>query len=398
MENIVRTKNINKEAILCALEENNINEEVILKTWREIVEIESYTHNKKAVENVCAYVEGRLKDLGFETRTIEFDKAGPTLVGEMGQGDPSEGVILTGHMDTVHKDDFIKDFPFRVEEGKVYGPGVLDMKGGINIIFYVVEMLKSLGYNKPIKVLISGDEEHGHGKSGSGSVMAEEAKGYKYALNFETGLITNDIVVARKGMMHCAIRTTGLSAHAGANFDDGISAIKEMSHKILEIQELNGKFGPTTLNVGTITGGTVVNAVPENCEIKLDIRYVDNSVLPAVKEALESIVNKNYVEGTKSDLIIENTFPAFPNSLNGKLFEKAREVSSKLGFGEPKGAKIGGASDAAFITQAGVPCLCALGAKGEWNHSNREYALVDSAMERILFITNLIFELEGMEL
>jgi glutamate carboxypeptidase len=387
-----------KEQILKAIESNKIDKEKILKTWKEIVEIESYTHNPEGVKKVCAYVEEKLKELGLKTRIIEFDNAGPTLVGEIGEGDISEGIILTGHMDTVLKDGFINDYPFRIEDGKAYSPDILNMKGGINLIFYIVKILLTLGYNKPIKVLISGDEEHGHGKSGSGSVLTEESKGYKYALNFETGLVSNDIVVARKGMMHCSISTKGLGAHAGANFDSGISAINEIAYKVLKIKDLNGKFGITTFNVGLIKGGTIVNAVPENAEISLDIRFVDDSVIEGVQKALQEIVDEANVAGTSSELKIETIFPAFPDSINGTLFETAKKISMELGFGEPKGAKLGGASDAAFITRAGVPCICGMGVKGEWNHTNREYALVDSAMERIIFITNLIYELDKVQL
>lgn len=393
MENTVRRKEI-----INALCENNITEEIILETWKEITEIESYTYNPEAVEKVGLYVERRLKNLGVDTKVIRFEKAGPTIVGEMGNGDISEGIIFLGHMDTVHKDGSIEDFPFRIEDGKVYGPGVLDMKGGINIIFYVIDLLKHLGYDKPVKVLISGDEEHGHANTGSGSILMEESRGYKYALNFETGLVDNGIVVSRKGGLFCTIRIKGLSAHAGANFNDGISAINEMAYKIMDIKDLNGRFGETTFNIGVIGGGKVVNAVPEMCEAKLDIRYVDNSILPGVRESLQKIVNKINIEGTRSELIIDSTFPAFNDNINSRMFEIAREVSSKLGFGEPEGIKVGGGSDAAFITKAGVPCLCGMGVKGEWNHSSREYAVISSAMERIIFITNLIFELDGKDL
>lgn len=396
MEKTVKVNNISKETIISALEAKNITEEEILNTWKEIVEKESYTHNKEAVTNVCAYVEDKLKELGMETRIIEFENSGPTLVAEMGEGDLGEGVILTGHMDTVHKDGVIMEFPFRVHGGKVFGPGVLDMKGGINIIFYTIEMLKQLGYDKPVKVLLSGDEEHAHAKSGSGTILMEEAKGYKYALNFETGLIDNSIVISRKGGMFCTIRSKGLSAHAGANFNDGISAINEMAYKIIEINDLNGKFGETTFNTGTIKGGTVMNAVPDLCEVLLDIRYVDNALIPEIEKSLKAIVEKTNVDGAKSELIVEGVFPAFIDSLNGKLFETAQRVSSSLGFGQAKGVRVGGASDAAFITKAGVPCLCGMGVKGQWNHSTREYALVDSAMERIVLVTNLIFELKDM--
>lgn len=384
--------------ILDAIESCGINNDSIIKTWKEIVEIESYTHNAEGVYNVCKYIKSQLEELGLETKIHDIENVGPLLIGQFGEGDDSEGVILAGHMDTVFRDGFIIDNPFRVENNKVFGPGVLDMKGGINLIFYIIKVLKELKYDKPIKVIISGDEEHGHGTSNCGKLMEEESKGYKCAFNMETGLVDNSITIARKGRIGCTIKTKGLSAHAGANFFDGISAIYEMANKILEIQNLNKKYENTTFNVGLVKGGTFVNAVPDYAEIEVDIRFVDDDNIENIKQDLNRIAQTNTIEGAKSEIIIDNIFPAFVNKYNKEFYEIVKSVSIKNGFGEPKGVLVGGASDAAHITRAGVPCLCSMGVKGEWNHTDREYALVDSAIERIVLIVDSILELKNREL
>ncbi|WP_432403290.1 M20/M25/M40 family metallo-hydrolase [Wukongibacter sp. M2B1] len=384
--------------ILDAIESCGIDNDVIIETWKEIVEIESYTHNAEGVCNVCKYIKNQLEELGLETKVYDFENSGPLLIGKCGEGDNSEGVILAGHMDTVFKDGFIFNNPFRVEDSKVFGPGVLDMKGGINLIFYIIKILKELKYNKPIKVIISGDEEHGHGKSNCAELMEEEAKGYKCAFNMETGLVDNSVTIARKGRMGCTIKTKGLSAHAGANFSDGISAIYEIANKILEIKKLNEKYENATFSVGIVNGGTIANAVPDYAEIQLDIRFVDDDNIESIKQDLNNIVESSIIEGTKSELIIDSYFPSFVSKYNKEFYELVKSISIKDGFGEPKGVLLGGASDAAYITRAGVPCLCSMGVKGEWNHTNREYALVDSAIERVILIVDSILELENKTL
>ncbi|GAU77082.1 M20 family metallopeptidase [Fusibacter sp. 3D3] len=383
--------------ILEAMQSCKIDSASVLKTWKEIVEIESFTHNREGVSLVCDFIRSELEILGVRTKVIEFDKVGPLLIGEYGEGDLSECILLTGHMDTVFKEGFIKENPFRVEDGKAFGPGVLDMKGGVNLIFYILKLLKALHYTKPIKIIISGDEEHGHEHSNQGQLMLEESKGCKLAFNMETGLIGNSITVARKGRIACRVATKGKSAHAGANFSDGINAIHEMAYKILEIQALNNKYKDVTFSVGTIKGGTVANAVPDYAEIEIDVRYNDVDIKETLIEDLKQIAQTSKIQGTTGELFIDGGFPPFSNKLNQRAYEFVNAISVKNGLGETEAIHIGGSSDAAFITIAGVPCLCSMGVKGEWNHTNREYALVDSAIERIVLITDAILESEKVK-
>ncbi|SNS61713.1 Peptidase dimerisation domain-containing protein [Anaerovirgula multivorans] len=145
----------------------------------------------------------------------------------------------------------------------------------------------------------------------------------------------------------------------------------------------------------------MINAVPDYAEIKVDIRFVSDDVVEDIKEDLVKIVSSNTIEEAKSELIIDNIFSAFSNEYNKKFYEFVKSISIKNELGEPEGFLLGGASDAAYISKAGVPCLCGMGVKGvkgEWNHTNREYAIIDSALERIILIVSSILELENKEL
>ena len=379
------------------LEQAGVDKGNILKTWRELVEIESYTHSPESVKKVCDYIQHKLEALGMRTRVTEYPQAGPLLIGEWGTGEAKDGILLTGHMDTVFKLGTLSETPFRVAGDQVYGPGVLDMKGGINLIFYILKLLKAVGYQRPIKVILSGDEEHGHENSDQDQQIIRESSGYKLAFNMETGLMNNGVTVARKGRIACRVVTRGKSAHAGANINDGINAIHEMAHKIVSINQRNGMYGNATFSVGTITGGTVPNAVPDFAEAVVDVRYDKPELQKVIEQDLIEIADKCHIRGASGEAIFDSNFPPFSNHLNGKAFQFFEAVSEANGFGKPTPMSVGGSSDASFITMANVPCLCSVGVKGEWNHTNREYALLSSAVERIVLVTDTILAAQEVE-
>lgn len=383
--------------IIDALSQCQIDLETILGSWQNLVEIESFTHHPKAVAELCSFVESKLTAIGVTTQVHQFENAGPLLIGHYGTGPINEGIILAGHMDTVFEDHFIQSHPFRVEGDQVYGPGVLDMKGGVNLIFYILQVLKALNYSKPIKIILSGDEENGHLNSDQNQLIEMESQGYKLAFNLETGLIDNKITIARKGRLACRVVTKGLAVHAGANLDDGINAIHEMAYKILKIQDLNQKYDNATFSVGKIKGGTVSNAVPDYAEIDIDVRYEKDYLKHRIISDLNDIISVKHVSGASSEVFFDNEFPPFEDQYNHKAFEFVRSVSAKNGLGEITPAKLGGSSDASFISRAGIPCLCSMGVKGQWNHSNREYALASSAIERLVLIVDSILEAENVE-
>lgn len=383
--------------IIEAMKRCQIDLDTMLESWKQLVEIESFTHNPKAVTELCRHIEGKLNALGVRTEIETYDNAGPLLIGYYGDGPASEGIILAGHMDTVFEDRTLERNPFRVEGEKVYGPGVLDMKGGVNLIFYILPLLQALNYTKPIKIILSGDEENGHMRTDQQRRIEQESNGYKLAFNLETGLVDNKVTVARKGRIASRVVTKGLSVHAGANLDQGINAIHEMAHLILEIQKLNQRYDQATFSVGTIKGGTVPNAVPDCAEIEIDVRYEKEALKPLIVEDLQRITSVQHVPGATAQVFFDNAFPPFEDTYNHKAFEFIRDRALKNGLDPVEPARLGGSSDASFISKAGIPCLCSMGVKGQWNHSDREYAIADSAIERLILIVDSILEAEKVE-
>jgi glutamate carboxypeptidase len=372
----------------------------MISLWREIVNLESYAREKDKVDVLAERLKIEFEKEGFNCKLVDVGpNNGKTLIGILGEKRNSKPIIFSGHMDTVFPTGTFGDNPFKIDNGKAYGPGVLDMKGGIIISLYVIKALNSIGYDeRPIKIIFSGDEEIGHLNSTGAEVIMEEARGGICAFNMETGLIDNSICIGRKGRMECHVTVNGVGAHAGNDFTSGRNAIEEMAYKIIELQKLTDLESGTTVSVGTIKGGTVSNAIPDQCKIAVDIRFENMSEMEKIKKKIEEICSVTYVDGTSTKWEIVNSMAAFETTDEVmKFYEFVNEISQKYGFGTMEGKRLGGSSDAAYIGMAKTPVLCSFGAKGQWNHTDKEYALVDSLFERAKLISTVILNLKNFE-
>lgn len=359
--------------------------------WKFLVNRDAGSGNKEGVDKVGHDIEGLLSDAGFTVRFHTYKNAGNMLVAEY--GDPDKPfIVLTGHMDTVFADGTYKERPFTIKEGKVYGPGVLDMKGGITILLSALRILLADGYDRyRIKVILAGDEETGHRDSKAAADYVKEAKGAVMGFNLETGFMDNGIVLARKGCAQYRLDITGVGAHAGNNPQDGRSAVEELAHKILDIQKLTDYEEGTTVNCGVIGGGTVANAIPEHAFCKIDVRFSKPEGIGRVEHALKEIAKKQYVDHTTTKLSTIVKVASMERTKKAdELFERAQEAAARYGLPAMKAISVGGGSDSAYLTQAGVPTLCALGVRGEFNHTEREYAVEESLFERTKLLIVLL--------
>lgn len=366
----------------------------MMKTWRFLVDRDCGPDFKAGVDAVGLDIADFLRPLGFAVRFHEYEQAGNMLVAEYGDM-TKPFVILTGHMDTVFARGTAEKRPFTVKDGKVYGPGVLDMKGGVTILLHAVKLLREAGYDRyPIKIILAGDEETGHAHSNAASDYLKEAAGAIMGFNLETGFLDNRIIIARKGVFQCRFDTDGIGAHAGNNPEDGRSAIKELARKVADIEALTDWEKGTNVNVGVFEGGTVANAVPEHASCKVDVRFTSNDELARVKAGFQAIADRVYTDGTMTTytpIVGVSAMEELPETEG--LFEKAKAAVEAAGLPTVTAGMVGGGSDSAFLTEAGVPTLCALGVKGEFNHTVREYALESSLTERLKMLLTLLLAL-----
>ena len=358
--------------------------EEMLSLWQELVNMESGSGNKAGIDAVSSRLQQVLGGEGAITRVAEMAKAGNMLIGEVGAGRGKPAVLFMGHMDTVFSLGTVAKRPFTIKEGTAYGPGALDMKGGIVAFLYAIKALNAAGYEtRPLKVLLAGDEEIAHANSNAADVFMTEARGAVAAFNCETGFVDDAIVTGRKGSALFSLEVKGVAVHAGNEPENGRSAILEIAHKIIDIQNLTNWETGTTFNVGTIEGGTVPNAVPGHAKIVIDIRYLDPALMPDIQCQLEAIAAKTYVQGTTTTLTQAPGIPPMQTTDGGKkLFELVKKTYAELGIGTPYRKLVGGGSDSAYSVIAGVPTVCAMGVKGGRNHSPEEFAVVETLFER----------------
>ena len=370
------------------------NREAMVDTWKLLVDRDCGSGNKAGVGGVGRDVKDFLEKCGFKVWFHEYEKAGNMLVAEY--GDASKPfIVLTGHMDTVFGDGTAAARPFTIKDGKVTGPGVLDMKGGVTILLYAVRFLLEAGYNRyRIKIILAGDEEVAHGNSTASADYEKEAKGAVMGFNLETGCVDNSVVIERKGVAQYLFEVDGVGAHAGNNPEDGRSAVEELAHKILDIQAETDWQEGTTVNCGVIAGGTVANAVPEHAWVKVDVRFKTTAGMERIEKAFQKIAKKQYVESTTTCCKKLVVFPPMERlESSEKLFERAEAIAEKYGFPKAKAIAVGGGSDSAHLTACGIPTLCALGVRGQFNHTEREWAEEESLFERTKLLMALLSEL-----
>ena len=367
------------------------NREAMVDTWKLLVDRDCGSGNKAGVDGVGRDVKDFLEKCGFKVWFHEYEKAGNMLVAEY--GDASKPfIVLTGHMDTVFGDGTAAARPFTIKDGKVTGPGVLDMKGGVTILLYAVRFLLEAGYNRyRIKIILAGDEEVAHGNSTASADYEKEAKGAVMGFNLETGCVDNSVVIERKGVAQYLFEVDGVGAHAGNNPEDGRSAVEELAHKILDIQAETDWQEGTTVNCGVIAGGTVANAVPEHAWVKVDVRFKTTAGMERIEKAFQKIAKKQYVESTTTCCKKLVVFPPMERlESSEKLFERAEAIAEKYGFPKAKAISVGGGSDSAHLTACGIPTLCALGVRGQFNHTEREWAEEESLFERTKLLMALL--------
>ena len=346
-----------------------------------------------AMGNLCA---GILEKLGFSIRRVPYEKCGDTIIGE--RGDMTKPfTILMGHMDTVFFKGEPEKRPFTIKDGKAYGPGVLDMKGGVTILLSTLQALHEAGFEDfPCKVILDADEEPAHAFSNASEVIQKEAEGAKCAFNFETGFTDHSLVVQRKGCWRFFIETFGRGCHVGNDPENGRSAILEMAHKIIEIEKLTDYSKQYNVNVGTIEGGTVANAAPAYCKVECDFRYTHPEDLPILRKKVDEVCSRQYVPDTitkVSDSVGFATMTRLPGNL--ELLKIAQEVAEESGFPKPEARLCGGGSDAAYTTAMGVPTLCAVGVEGARNHTVEEWADVDSLFRRAKQMAGILMKVNG---
>lgn len=366
-----------------------------LEAYAEMVNIDSGSFVPEGTTRMADLCEKRFRDAGWEVdRLTPADGDGPEQLGDMVIGQlPGNGegpaILMIGHTDTVFPDGTAMERPFRIEGNLCYGPGVSDMKSGLLLGFFAVELLQEAGTALgPITYICNPDEEIG--SPYSGAIIKDLAQNADVAFVLEGARENGDIVSSRKGVTDFWIEIKGRAAHAGVEPERGRSAVLEAAHKTIALHALNDRWPGVTINVGVFQGGTRPNVVPERVRMQVDIRSPDESSLAEVEAEIEKICADNVVDDV--EIIAEGRQWHRPMEKKGgtaRLAEIATEIAADIGF-ELHDASTGGASDANTCAAAGVPTLDGLGLVGGGDHSPTEWADLTSIVPRLSLLAGLI--------
>lgn len=371
----------------------------MLEFWKNLVNLQAYSKETEQVNRVICFLKDTFEAEGLDCRLVDSQGNSDVLIAVDGPERPGKPVVLGGHVDTVFPKGTFPDNPFRIENGKAYGPGVIDMKGGIAIMLYAVKALRDLGYReRPIKILLCGDEEIAHAGSISEQIIMREARGALCAFNLEIGRSDNCLSTGRKGGIDCHVTVHGVASHVGNDFLTGRNAIEEMAHKILRLQQLTEYEKGVVVSVNVIRGGTVSNAIPDRCTAELDIRFNKVSDLEPIRRRILEVCQKTYIEGTRTEVDFISSIPAFEETEeNLNLLRFISETAVKNGFAPLGRTFLGGNSDASYLALANVPTVCSFGVKGTGAHTTDECADVESLFERTRLIAATIMELQSFD-
>ena len=305
-----------------------------------------------------------------------------------GQADDTRTTLVLGHTDTVHPRGTLSTQSMHADAGRLYGPGIFDMKGSCVLALEALRTLATLDFapKRPVVVLLTCDEETG---SQTGRLLVEEeARGAAQVLVLEPPAPGGHVKTLRKGVGMWKVTAHGIASHAGLNPETGASAILELARQTDRLHAMSDPASGTNFNVGVVRGGTRSNVVAAEAEIEIDVRFTCTKEARRVDELMSSLQSFDErvqltVKGGVNRGPLERTEGVV------KLYEHAREIAACLGF-ELGEQSVGGASDGNFVAALGVPVLDGLGIDGGGAHAANEHILISDIALRGALLAGLI--------
>jgi glutamate carboxypeptidase len=356
------------------------------QTIDRLVRLESPTLDRPAVDRCGAEIARLLKGIGGTVRDVACAGGGNHLVAEFGEG--HRQILLLGHFDTVWPVGRLDDMPLVERDGRLFGPGVLDMKGGIGIAILALRAIAAAGPGgmPHVVLLLTADEETG--SLTSRPLIEDEARQSAAVLVLEPALPGGALKTSRKGCGQFEVAVTGIAAHAGIEPETGANAILELCDQILRVERLQDAARGTSLTVCLASGGTRANVVPAAARATIDARAFLASEARRVTEALLGL----RAGRPRTTVQVSGGFDRPPlerDASVSRLYALAQSVGTQLGIAVTEGAT-GGASDGNITAALGIPTLDGLGAIGDGAHALHEHVRLDALAPRAALVAGLV--------
>jgi len=364
--------------------------DAITETIRQLVEIESPSDNKQAVDRLGALLAGRFEGLGGHSKFHRTQDFGDHLQVDFATERNGKPVLLLGHIDTVYPLGTLTGMPCRVADGRLSGPGALDMKSGIALILHAIDGLRTWhgdSLPRPVTVLLVSDEEVGSGSSRRITESLARRSAAVLVLEPSYG-VKGAVKTARKGVGEYTLKVTGKAAHSGLDFEKGESAIVELAKQITAISKLVDPKRGLTLNVGLVSGGTRTNVIPALATASLDVRVARMKDAAGIDRQLRAL--KPFNRKCKLEITGGVSRPPMERTAGvTALYRQASEIAKKLDW-KLEEASVGGGSDGNFTANLGIPTLDGLGGVGEGAHATHEFVTLSELPRRAALRAELI--------
>lgn len=357
-----------------------------------ICAFEARANDKETINRMIDYIAAFAEAEGFQSVRTPMESCGDFLCIEMNAG-AEKGCAFMAHTDTVHEKGVFGPNPVTRLQDRIIAPGVIDCKGGIAIALLAMKALLENGYPKHLRLLLTSDEEVSNILGGQAEVdyFRDNCAGFPYAINCETSE-NDEVVISRKGILKYRIDIKGIGGHSGIHYFDCKNAIEEAAHKILALHG-RSRRGGITYSCNIIEGGSVPNIIPDCCSVTVDVRVPRHADMEEAERTVAEIAEKSFLDGTTATVTpISKRPPMEKNPETMALFDKLLAVCQKYGLGSLTPVESGGGSDSCYTQAAGIPSICGMGACGEFCHTNKEYALIESIFLRAKLLTFFLLE------
>lgn len=370
-------------------------ENALLRLLQTLVELESPTDDKAALDRCLDFTAQAAARLGATIRRYRRRDAGDILEARFSSGPVRRGekpILLLGHFDTVWPLGTLTQMPFRIDKGRAWGPGVLDMKAGVAMALTALDLLRAEGLpHRPVILLLTGDEETG--SSASRELLEKTALRCEAVYVLEPAQGPDGAYkTARKGIANYRVHVTGVPAHSGVNFDQGHSAIAELARQVATIEACTDLKRGVTVNVGTIHGGTRSNVIPAEAWAEVDVRVPRASDYARIDRRIKAL----RVHDKACVLKVEGALnrPPMERTRAGvALYRQAAAIAAQLGFDLAE-ASTGGGSDGNFTSALGIPTLDGMGAVGEGAHARNESVVLKHLAARTALLAAMLLPKE----